>query len=365
MKFEVYLGRFFMVLVAVFATFLVLDRVSPYFLPDRSEMERKFPVDITRYPKPYVMFGGKPNENVLNPMGYKGNVPDPQKKDDAYRIFVLGGSTVFNGNPPIPALLEAEFRAHGFETVNVYNFGVVASMSGMEIARIVFEVSDLQPDLIVLYNGGNDIFSPWCCDPRPGYPYNFLAYEANPILQKDMDAYPAAALILYGSNIFRYLFPDFFLERFTALDRKRKDAEWLSEAWGIRIADTYINNMIKADKLARAFDSDLIVFFQPLLYYKKSLTPEERKHYPKQTNYPNYVKKTILQKAIAAQKQTPLRFVNLSDMFTSASEQIFTDHIHITQAAKTVIAKSLYQHIRSVFNDRITAAARDQDVKFQ
>ena len=35
----------------------------------------------------------------------------------------------------------------------------------------------LKPDLVIAYDGGNDLIQPWAYDPRPGYPFNFLTEE--------------------------------------------------------------------------------------------------------------------------------------------------------------------------------------------
>ncbi len=61
----------------------------------------------------------------------------------------------------------------------------------MELARLVFEALAYQPDLIVSYSGANDIILPLSADPRPGYPFNFMIREYNPLLDKD---YPLATL---------------------------------------------------------------------------------------------------------------------------------------------------------------------------
>jgi len=190
MKAEIILGRIFLVILVTSVSFLAVDFLSRKWISSRSAFEEMFPVNIDRYPKPYVMFGGKPNANLYNQMCYRGDFPVSPKPADEYRVFMLGGSTVLNGSSPLPALLENKFSQHGLSYVKVYNFGVVASVSNMEIARIVIEISELQPDLIIMYNGGNDIIMPWYYEPRPGYPCNFIAYEANPILESDVNKYP-------------------------------------------------------------------------------------------------------------------------------------------------------------------------------
>jgi len=81
--------------------------------------------------------------------------------DDTYRIFVVGGSTVYGSgvsdNETIPAKLEQELKAKGFYGVQVINAGVPGIHSFTEYALIKNKIIKFQPDLIVVYDGYNDL----------------------------------------------------------------------------------------------------------------------------------------------------------------------------------------------------------------
>ena len=49
--------------------------------------------------------------------------------------------------------------------MEVYNFGAASSGSGQGLARILYEVVDLDPNLIIMYNGANDFEHPFFGDP--------------------------------------------------------------------------------------------------------------------------------------------------------------------------------------------------------
>ncbi|MEO1994087.1 MAG: hypothetical protein ABGZ17_02295 [Planctomycetaceae bacterium] len=110
-------------------------------------------------------------------MGYRGAAPFPNEEADEFRICFLGGSTVVNGTPPIGELVANLFAERNYPRVRVYNFGGVSSVSPMELVKIVTEISSYRPDMIVMYNDGNDFLTPFSRDPRPGYPFNFLVCE--------------------------------------------------------------------------------------------------------------------------------------------------------------------------------------------
>ncbi|MFB0533941.1 MAG: hypothetical protein ACETWR_03050 [Anaerolineae bacterium] len=349
-KVEVILGRIFMSLISIVLTFLILDFVSLWFISSRAPIERKFPVEAVRRPKPYTMFGGEANTGDLNSLGYRGKVPLIPKATDEFRVFMLGGSTVFMGNPPIAVLLEEEFKRNGFQNVKVYNFGVVSSVSGIELSQIVFEISELEPDLVVMYNGGNDILHPWSWDPRPGYPFNFIAYESNPLLESDVRSYPSVALFAYGSNIFRYLFPSYFIKKFVPLEQLREETRWKSEEWKAEIARIYVENLVKADKISSSFGAEFIAFFQPLIYFKSPLSVEEEQLIDSdEKNYAIDIQKRILSEIEEVKTSSSVKIIDLSTIYEGTSQQVFTDSIHTRQQSRIVVAQEMYRQIVNSF----------------
>ena len=98
----------------------------------------------------------------------------------------------------------------------------------MELARLVFEVVNYAPDMVVVYNGGNDINLPLGWDPRPGYPFNFLLYGNHPLHQED---YPTFSLAAYGSHILRIVGRSYFKEHFSQRDTLRQEVQWNTNPW--------------------------------------------------------------------------------------------------------------------------------------
>src|SRR5205807_9482988 len=88
--------------------------------------------------------------------------------------------TVLVGRPgetTIPAAVEAQLQADGVRQARAYSLGVLSFVSGQELALLVHRLIDLKPDLVIAYDGGNDLYEPWVYDPRPGYPFNFVTEE--------------------------------------------------------------------------------------------------------------------------------------------------------------------------------------------
>ncbi len=365
-RIEIFLGRIFLTILSVTITFVTLELVSRHFLTTRSQIEQSFPTtDEMRHPKPYVMFSALPGPNAFNTYGYRGPMATMPKHPDEFRIFLLGGSTVLLGNPTISALLELEFKNSGKPNVKVYNCGVLSSVSGMELARILYELADLKPDLVMMFNGANDIISPWESDPRPGYPFDFLVVENNPLFEKPVQSYPLYLLTAFGSNLFRYFLHDYFMENFFHLNRTRRQNGWKSDPWREKIANTYVSNLVKAAKVSNAFGADFIVFLQPMIYYKQPLH-EKEKYYlqnPGQTEQGNYardIRARILTKLEKASNATGLKWVDSTRIYEGLRQKIFADAMHTAPAGRNIVAQEMHRKISTLFAQRL--ADRDASV---
>jgi hypothetical protein len=364
-RLERVLARVFVVLVLAVATFAVAELISRIVSERRSHVG--FATD--RVPRPYTVFGPGRVDGLVrtNPLGYRGPLP-AMPKGDELRVFVLGGSTVFLGKPAIPELLEQQLHEHGYGRARVFNWGTVAASSGMELARLAFEIGDYAPDLVVMYDGGNDISTPFIYDPRPGYPLNFVVTEKNPLFAGDLGVYPTWTLFAYGSNLARTFFPDAFSERLLRLAELRERVGYGSDAWQEEIVRIYLGNLVKAAKIARGYGAEFMAFFQPLIHFKGSLSAEELQ-----------VKNLLLDflterragdfEAHAQAMRARVRagivelggeppIVDLSGIFADAQGWIFTDFIHVTRAGNEAIAAAIYQslaadpEIRALFDAR-------------
>jgi lysophospholipase L1-like esterase len=351
-RIEVIAGRILLLIITTVVAFGALEALSRKLKPDasRSRFERWYPVDVYRRPRPYVMFSGTPGGSGLNEAGYRGPVAAMPKPPGEYRVCMLGGSTLVEGTPQIGRLVERLFQMEGMSRVKVYNFGVVSSVSGQELAKIVFELSDLQPDLIVMYNGANDLYQPLYWDPRPGYPFNYIAMENNPIVDRSVSDYPTLTMLAYGSNILRVFLNAHFMRTFIPLERTRASVGFRSEAWKDQIVSTYLKNVVRARTVSKSFGADFVAFFQPIAAYKDSRTKEEEAFFDaKEAELLQDMRARVTDGMLriqGAQKDEQPTIVDLSLLFKDSQEWLFTDLIHTTQEAKPVIAKAIFGQLR-------------------
>jgi hypothetical protein len=92
----------------------------------------------------------------------------PEKPDDVYRIVMLGGSTVAgNGSSDafeaLPAVLQTELRRNytlptgDGKTFEIINGGIGGYYSELELMHYLASLRILKPDLVISYNGWNDL----------------------------------------------------------------------------------------------------------------------------------------------------------------------------------------------------------------
>jgi hypothetical protein len=339
-------------LAVLVLTLVVTEIVSRWVAPQTVQVG--FAND--RVPLPYTVFGPRQVDGAVrvNRLGYRGPVPAVPKRDE-FRVFVLGGSTVFLGKPALPELLQDRLRERGFDRVHVYNWGAVAASSGMEVARLAFEIGDFQPDLVVQYDGGNDVSTPFLYDPRPGYPLNFVVTERNPLLRSDLATYPTWTLFAYGSNLARILFPSFFTGRFLELDDLRREQGYGTAAWEDQIARIYVANLVRSARIAGGFGALYMGFFQPLIQFKPSLSDDEKRVKDLLIDYltnhraaefdahANRMRERVLAR-VAALGGIP-KVVDLSGIFAPTTESIYTDFIHVNRAGNERIATAVAESL--------------------
>jgi hypothetical protein len=131
------------------------------------------------------------------------------KPDGQLRIAFLGSSAVQLGSTyetTLPGSLRTLLREryHGRD-IEVINAGIQSCVSRQSIMHLVFTVLPYQPDIVILYDGVNDIGLPLTYESRPNFPYNFQT------MSEAWDAYrqeyeqPLWQLVLNRSRVYATL----------------------------------------------------------------------------------------------------------------------------------------------------------------
>ena len=115
---------------------------------------------------PYLPFIPAPNyakgPNRHNTLGFRGDEVAVPKPAGVYRIVLLGGSTTYSTGVDdyvrsYPVVLQQRLRAAGHGQVEVVNAGCSMYSSWESLINFQFRVLDLEPDLVIVYHGINDV----------------------------------------------------------------------------------------------------------------------------------------------------------------------------------------------------------------
>ena len=141
--------------------------------------------------------------NKHNAMGFRGEEFEVDKPANAFRIVAIGGSTTYSIDVQdyrhsYPYLLEEHLHESGFDDIEVINAGAAGYTSHQNLINLQFRALPLQPDMVLVYQGFNDIAA------RIVYPYSrylgdgsgSVSPVARDIFMPDIAEYSTASRIL-------------------------------------------------------------------------------------------------------------------------------------------------------------------------
>lgn len=102
------------------------------------------------------------NVNIpINHLGFRGAAPTMPKPDGVRRVFVMGGSSVFDhlvsGGRSWPESLAEILFDLGLSGTESFNVGIPGYCSRETLSLYRDKIRYLQPDIVVLYQGWNDV----------------------------------------------------------------------------------------------------------------------------------------------------------------------------------------------------------------
>ena len=117
-------------------------------------------------PHRYLGYSPTPNyrngDNRHNNLGYRGDDILQPKPDGTFRIVAIGASTTYSAiendyRRSYPYLLQAALHAAGYRHIEVVNAGVHGYTTLESLLNLQLRVLDLDPDMLIIYHGINDI----------------------------------------------------------------------------------------------------------------------------------------------------------------------------------------------------------------
>jgi hypothetical protein len=272
--------------------------------------------------------------------------PGAECSADSYKVFVFGGSTMWGTGSPdwgtIPAYLQADFTALRPGPVCVVNFAESAFVSTQGVIELIVQLqSGNVPDLVIFYDGVNDVYAAYQSG-RPTH-QNF-----NQIAAKIESQNPPPSIVdgIKSTNSFR------LLERLVAqLGQKPPHSQALVtyKTMGVdtatlsdSVVETYLNNYKVVDALAQEHGFRFFFFWQPVISIgHKPLTSEEqdmrRQMEPALIELYEAVYRRVRH---VAEKYENLHYI--AEIFDSIDSEIWIDDVHVTPVGNRLIAEKMF-----------------------
>ena len=325
-------------------------------------------------PETYAMSHNKSRVFVYtNEDGFR--VPSPgyklpkQKPVGQLRIAVLGGSLVelastFDVTLPgsLKTLLRRRYPGRDIEVINA---GIQSCVSRQSIVQLLVTVVDYHPDIVILYDGGNDIGLPLTYESRPNYPYNFQTMEEAWDLYREEHRASLWRIALERSYLFRMARARFHPSEnelvptaddpFAGTNRVPAERVISDHALVVNQISAYLSNWRKLVELSQAYHFHPVCVLTPA---SAGLDPNYAVPRMMQSFHLNrvtalqWIRAFDLLYGEAGREIEQLRgeypnatFLNLTH-FLQPSEKYFWDLAHLYDEANMVVAERIYSDIR-------------------
>ena len=276
-----------------------------------------------RSPAPYDMFSGKPNYKDHNSDGFRGG--EFKNSEGRIQIAFFGGSTGYNGEPPIIDLIKQKLDEKEIN-IDIFNFSSVSSNHNQHVHRLV-KFLEYNFDIVIFYGGYNETIQSYLYDPRPGFPFNYWVRNELSRLKY---------FLLKNSSILAEY--EKKTGKITNINLIRKDNNYPSDQWIDKILDNYETQIQKAKNLTEKIvvkhycsKSKFFAFYQPISIQKSDA-----------------ISKKIIQKSVMRFKSNN----DVIDISNSLEEKYFTDPVHISQLGKEIIASEILSYMMEHINNK-------------
>jgi lysophospholipase L1-like esterase len=323
-----------MVILAEAVLWLLAPIDDPYRLwkegqvVDYKFIESQFQPDqhYTFYPEPELSGMGEIARFTTNNLGFRGDNIGQPKPPDEFRVFMVGGSTTecayLDDTSSVTAVLEYYLAEHfsGSHRVKVYGAGKSGDRSYDHLAMIGQRITHLQPDLVIVFCGLNDLTAAI-------YNADYLHFPQN-----------------YGARIS-------FLDQTKYLLTEFQFPRRLYHAYkGILKSQT-------GDDLLTSirFKSH----YKELVKLRKSSTPTDRAPATDITSYRNNLTSIV---GLVRAHNVELVFMTQAVTWNSKVDPKVTDWVWATHRNGVTYREDLMDMAMTAYNDAMRAAAEENDI---
>jgi len=272
----------------------------------------------------------------VNEYGFRGSEVSKQKLDGTYRIFIIGGSTTFgtgstSDETTIPGFLQKKYESADLPfPVEVINTGVSTGFSAGETYMVKEKLIDFEPDLLIIYDGWNDVTKQIKEYNEPVKKNLFFEYAVN----------------LYQKYKTRAIIDSFFTDINYKTGTIAKPA---------KIAQTPEKVAIWKDRwkeiceLGKENNFEVLVTIQPIAgSSNRTLSSFAEKNYILYDNENVLSALKFYSEALVDLNQFCIKTADLRNVFDGIEDPIYTDYVHMSDFGNEIVAQKMFELTLSI-----------------
>lgn len=285
---------------------------------------------------PYLATRGVSGRVEFNSLGDRG--PEPETPKRRTRVLCYGGSTTFDGShdwdKTWPGVLQELLGRERFEVINAAQNGATSADSLVNLALIH---ADIEPDLVLLYEGTNDLESSYYPGFRADYAHRRKDIGGNP--------YPVFRRLPRWLNLSAYyVVLRWYLEGpsgdlHALYTRHGRSYDFVNGPFGL---PTFRRNLLHVEAIAAAHGAKVVLgtfqYYQPWAdgYFGKAFGDAWRRGSDAQ----NEIVRAL------ARERPGIFLAEVAGSFAPSPETM-TDFCHLSEAGNRRIAEAFHEGVQA------------------
>jgi len=282
--------------------------------------------------------------------GVRRTVPAQCSDGRSLHIWMFGDSALWGtgvtDEGTIPSHL-AKLYADSGQRACIKNFGEAAWVSTQELIEMLLQLkqSERRPDIVVFYDGTDEIFMP---DPDAPKDVHQGYRRFSELMDTAREEAKPGLLFLQKSNTVRAL--ELLSQKINSRRSKRKQPLPVAEAQAVAQTsiDNYQKNLQITDALARTYGFQAYYFWYPTSSIgNKPLTPEERESVREEMRAtPSRFELKQITYDLCSKINRP-NFFYLGHALDHEQRRIYLDGAHLTSEGNDIMAEKIFQILQS------------------
>lgn len=253
--------------------------------------------------------------NYIADSKYPGIMVYGEERETDYKIAVLGGSTTDGAMYPFKPWAKLLYEELGQKDVTVYNGGVRGYTSGQELIKLIRDILPLKPDMVIVYDGVNEV------NTNTRFPFSFE----------------------YSYKVFEYA--NMHLEDDYIVDNTKEVCQGVEVECKMDCFDNWLCNMQSMYALTEQRNIKFFCFCQPWLPSKKDKTEKDKNIL---LSMSGVVLDSLLNKSFRShleqRSSIPEYIYDLSHIFDG--KDVYMDLCHVWEEGNRVIAGEIKKVIQ-------------------